>query len=120
MKKLTKAEEDVMRYLWQLGQTTVRAIVSEFPEPRPAYNTVSTIVRILESKGFVGHQKQGKGYLYSPIISQDEYKNETVQNLVTNYFQGSFQNMVSFFVKEKNINLKELESILKDINQKNE
>lgn len=118
MKQLTKAEEDIMHILWQLQKANVKQIIEELPEPKPAYNTVSTIVRILESKGFVSYEKQGKGHLYFPILKQQEYSNQSIHKLVDSYFQGSFKSMVSFFMKKNDINLKELESVLKEINKK--
>lgn len=118
MKQLTKAEEDIMQILWQLKKANVKAIIEELPEPKPAYNTVSTIVRILESKGFVDYEKQGKGHLYFPVVQQQEYSNQSINKLVDNYFQGSFKSMVSFFMKKNDISLSELESVLKDINKK--
>lgn len=118
MKQLTKSEEEIMQILWQLKKANVKAIIEEFPEPKPAYNTVSTIVRILESKGFVGYEKEGKGHVYFPLIEQQDYSNQSINKLVDNYFQGSFKSMVSFFVKKNDISLKELESVLKEINKK--
>lgn len=118
MKQLTKAEEDIMQILWQLKKANVKDIIKEFPTPKPAYNTVSTIVRILESKGFVGYEKEGKGHIYFPIIKQQDYSNQSINKLVDNYFQGSFKSMVSFFVKKNDISLNEMESILKEINKK--
>ena len=118
MKQLTKAEEDIMQILWQLKKANVKLIVGEFPEPKPAYNTVSTIVRILESKGFVGYEKKGKGHVYFPLVQQQDYSNQSINKLVDNYFEGSFKSMVSFFVKKNDISLNELESVLKEINKK--
>jgi BlaI family transcriptional regulator, penicillinase repressor len=118
MKQLTKAEEDIMQILWQLKKANVKAIIQQLPNPKPAYNTVSTIVRILESKGFVDYEKQGKGHIYFPLVQQQEYSNQSINKLVDNYFQGSFKSMVSFFMTKNDISLKELESILKDINKK--
>lgn len=118
MKQLTKAEEDIMQVLWLLKKANVKTIIAEFPEPKPAYNTVSTIVRILESKGFVDYKKQGKGHIYFPVMQKQEYSNQSINKLVDNYFQGSFKSMVSFFMKTNDINLNELESVLKEINKK--
>ena len=118
MKQLTKAEEDIMQVLWQLEKANVKAIIEQLPEPKPAYNTVSTIVRILESKGFVDYEKKGKGHIYFPLMQQQEYSNHSINKLVDNYFQGSFKSMVSFFMKKNDISLNELESILKEINKK--
>jgi predicted transcriptional regulator len=119
-KSLTKAEEDIMQILWQLEKANVAAIIAQLSSPKPAYNTVSTIVRILESKGFVGYEKQGRGHLYYPLISKDEYSYQTLQKLKDNYFKGSIKQMVSFFVNNNDISIKELESILKEINHKKE
>ncbi|NHF58467.1 BlaI/MecI/CopY family transcriptional regulator [Flavobacteriaceae bacterium TP-CH-4] len=115
MKQLTKAEEEVMQVLWQLQKCNVAAIIDQLPEPKPAYNTISTIVRILESKGFVNHEKEGKGHIYFPLVKKSDYSNQSITKLVDGYFQGSFKSMVSFFMKENEVSLSELESILKDI-----
>jgi len=117
MKQLTKAEEDIMQVLWDLGEANVASVVEEFPAPKPANNTVSTIVRILENKGFVGYRKEGRGHIYFPLVKKAEYSNQSINKLVDGYFQGSFQSMVSFFVKKNDINLNELETILKEINK---
>jgi len=116
MKQLTKAEEDIMRVLWHLKKANVKQIIEEFDTPKPAYNTVSTIVRILESKGFVNYEKKGKGHIYFPLLQKQEYSNQSINKLVDNYFQGSFKSMVSFFMKKNDISLNELEAVLKDIN----
>ena len=118
MIQLTKAEEDIMKILWQLKKANVKAIIEGFPEPKPAYNTVSTIVRILESKGVVNYEKEGKGHVYFPLVQQQDYSNQSINKLVDNYFQGSFKSMVSFFVKRNDISINELESVLKEINKK--
>lgn len=118
MKQLTKAEEDIMQILWKLKKANVKAIITEFPEPKPAYNTVSTIVRILESKGFVNYVKEGKGHVYFPLMHKHEYSNQSINKLVDNYFQGSFKSMVSFFVKKNDMDVKDLEAVLKEINKK--
>ncbi|WP_028289411.1 BlaI/MecI/CopY family transcriptional regulator [uncultured Olleya sp.] len=118
MKALTKAEEDIMQVLWQLETANVKQIIEELPKPKPAYNTVSTIVRILESKGYVDYEKKGKGHFYFPVLKKHDYSNQSINKLVDNYFQGSFKSMVSFFVKKNDISLNELESVLKEINSK--
>ena len=118
MKQLTKAEEEVMRWLWQLEEANVATIIEKMPAPKPAYNTISTIVRILENKEFVGHRKQGKGYIYFPIIKKEEYSNQSINKLMNNYFNGSFRNMVSFFVKKNDMDIIDLEQILKELNNK--
>ena len=118
MKQLTKAEEEIMQVLWQLGKANVKDIIAEFKDPKPAYNTVSTMVRILESKGFVDYEKMGKGHVYFPLLAKESYSNQSINKLVDNYFQGSFKSMVSFFVKKNDISLKDMESILEEINKK--
>lgn len=118
MKQLTKAEEQIMQVLWQLEMCTVKEIIDELPSPKPAYNTVSTIVRILEDKTFVDHQPFGKGYKYFPLIKKEIYSNQSLHKLMDGYFGGSFKSLVSFFVEKNDINIKELESILKEINRK--
>lgn len=120
MKQLTKAEEQIMQVLWNLQKANVKDIIKELPKPKPAYNTVSTIVRILESKGFVDYEKKGKGHVYYPLIHKQEYSNQSINQLVDNYFQGSFKNMVSFFVKKNDIDLQDLEAMLNEINKKNQ
>ncbi|WP_378179043.1 BlaI/MecI/CopY family transcriptional regulator [Aquimarina sp. SS2-1] len=119
MKQLTKAEEEVMQLLWELNEGNVAAIIEKMPEPKPAYNTISTIIRILENKEFVSHRKEGKGYIYFPLVKKEEYSNQSLNKLMNNYFNGSFRNMVSFFVKKNDMNIKDLETILKEINKNN-
>lgn len=118
MKQLTKAEEEIMQVLWQLKKANVKAIIDELPTPKPAYNTVSTIVRILESKQFVSYEKEGKGHVYFPLIPKNDYSNQSINMIVDNYFQGSFKSMLSFFVKKNDINLQDLEQVLTEINKK--
>ncbi|MDT0645834.1 BlaI/MecI/CopY family transcriptional regulator [Zunongwangia sp. F260] len=120
MKQLTKAEEEIMHVLWDLEEANVAAIIEELPEPKPAYNTVSTIVRILENKEFVDHRKKGKGYIYFPVIEKETYSNQSMNKLINNYFNGSFKSMVSFFMKKNEMDTKDLEAILKEINKKEE
>ena len=116
-KQLTKAEEQIMQVVWNLGETSVKEIIDELPNPKPAYNTVSTIVRILETKEFVGHKPKGRGYIYFPMVEKSSYSNQSLHKLVDGYFEGSFQNMVSFFMKKNKVDVSELEDILKSINK---
>jgi predicted transcriptional regulator len=118
MKTLTKAEEEIMHYLWEMGKTNVAGILEKMPEPKPAYNTVSTIIRILETKNFVSHEAVGKGYLYFPLVQKAEYSQFTLTNMANDYFGGSFKSMVSFFVNKKELSLDDLENILKEIENK--
>lgn len=115
MKQLTKAEEEVMQVLWRLEKANVAAILEELPDPKPAYNTVSTVVRILENKGFADHEKEGKGHIYFPLVKKPEYSNHSINKFVDNYFQGSFKSMVSFFMKNNHMSLAELEAVLNEI-----
>ncbi|WP_347174189.1 BlaI/MecI/CopY family transcriptional regulator [Polaribacter uvawellassae] len=119
MKQLTKAEEQFMQVLWTLGEASVKEIIEQLPKPKPAYNTVSTIIRILETKEFVHHKTKGRGYVYYPIVDKDVYSNQTLHKVVDGYFDGSFKSMVSFFVKKNDMDIAELETILKEINKEN-
>lgn len=121
MKTLTKAEEQIMQVLWKLGPSFVKDMIDEMPEPKPHYNTVSTLVKILVDKGFVNFKAYGKSHQYHALISKEEYSHKTVKNLVSGYFEGSFSNMVSFFVKEKDMSVADLEQLLQQIrNAKNQ
>lgn len=113
MKELTRAEEQIMQILWRIKRGFVKDILEHFPEPKPAYNTVSTIVRILQDKGFVSHKAYGRTHEYFPLLSREEYTKSRMSNLVNDYFSNSFEKMVSFFAREKNISLKEMEDIRK-------
>ena len=113
VKELTKAEEQIMQILWQLKEAIVKDILEQIPEPKPAYNTVSTIIRILETKGFVGHTAYGKSHEYHPIVSKEQYKNFAADKLLTGYFDNSVNRMLSFFVKKEKIDLKEADEIMK-------
>ncbi len=115
MKDLTKAEEQVMKVLWELDQAFVKEIIDQLPLPKPAYNTVSTIVRILEKKGFVGHRAYGKTHQYHPLISKSAYSSYSLKKLLGNYFGGSFEELVSFFAKEQDMDIEELEALLKQV-----
>jgi BlaI family penicillinase repressor len=117
MKELTKAEEQIMHILWDLEKAFVKDIVERFPEPKPAYNTVSTIVRILERKGFVGHEVFGKTHRYFPRVSKEQYTKEFLRSFVRNYFGDSYQELVSFFARDKNVDVAELEDILKTLRE---
>jgi len=115
MKQLTKAEEEIMQILWELEIANVKEVIAMLAEPKPAYNTVSTIIRILESKNFVSHKQEGKWHYYFPLINKEEYSNSSINKLVENYFEGSFNEMVSFFIKKNDVKLSDIESLLKEI-----
>jgi len=106
-----------MQVLWEVGKGMVHDILQRFPEPKPAYNTVSTIVRILEQKGFVDHKAYGRTHEYFPLISRNDYKRNYLGNLLENYFENSFKSLASFFAREEKPSLRELEEIRQLINQ---
>ena len=114
-RSLTKAEEQIMQALWQLGKAFVKDIVDVMPEPKPHYNTVSTIIKILEEKGFVDHESLGKSNRYFPIVAKEDYTKRSMKQFVKGYFDGSFASMLSFFAKEKDISVKELENLLSEL-----
>jgi predicted transcriptional regulator len=111
MKELTKAEEELMQIIWKLGKGFINDILAELHEPKPAYNTVSTIVRILEKKGFVGHLAFGKSHEYYPLVSKSEYTKSYFGHFMKNYFGNSYREMVSFFTSDNNLDIRELEAL---------
>ena len=112
---LTKAEEQIMQVLWKLQKAFVKDIIEELPSPKPHYNTVSTLVKILISKEFVGFTAYGKSHQYHPLVDKEDYSRRTMRKYLKGYFQGSFTNMVSFFAKDKDVSIQELESLLEEI-----
>lgn len=116
LQPLTKAEEEVMHIIWQLGRCLVRDVIEQLGDPEIPHSTVSSVVRILEKKGFVGHKAYGKTYEYFPIITKDEYAEQGVQNLVEKFFGGSPKQLVSYLVQSKDVNLKELNDLIKTLN----
>ncbi|HNP08245.1 MAG TPA: BlaI/MecI/CopY family transcriptional regulator [Cyclobacteriaceae bacterium] len=115
MKELTKAEDQIMQVLWELEKAFVKDIIDQLPNPKPAYNTVSTIVRILEKKGFIGYKAYGKTHEYYPLISRENYTRFYLNNMVTGYFNGSFNNLVSFFAKENNLKVQDIDQLVKEL-----
>lgn len=115
MKELTKAEEQIMLILWSIEKGFVKDIIEQIPEPKPAYNTVSTIIRILEKKGFIDHEDYGKVYKYFPLISKNDYTSIYLRSVVNQYFNNSYKQMVSFFAKEEKLSLVELEQIMNEL-----
>ena len=115
MKILTKAEEQVMQELWELESAFLRDIVDAMPPPKPHQNTVATILKILVEKNFVGINVMGRQHQYYPLIGKEDYSKKTMKQMVKGYFEGSFNNVVSFMVKENNISVEELESLLAQI-----
>lgn len=113
--QLTKAEEEVMHIIWQIQPCLVRDIIDHLGDPEIPHSTVSSVVRILERKGFLDHKAYGKTYEYFPVISKEEYAQHGVQSLVEKYFNGSPKKLVSFLVKNEDMDLKELNDLLKSI-----
>jgi len=111
IKELTKAEEQVMQLLWQLKEAIVKDIIELMPDPKPAYNTVSTVVRVLEGKGFVDHKAYGNSHVYFALISEAQYKKFTFDKMMNNYFDNSYKSLVSFIADEKKLGLKELDEL---------
>jgi len=114
-KRLTKAEEEIMLILWKLGESTIREVMSELSAPDTPYTTVSTVVRVLEKKEFVGHKAVGTTYLYYPLIQKKDYLKGYLSGIVSNYFDGSFSRMAAFFAKENDLDMEELHGLITDI-----
>lgn len=113
IKELTRAEEQIMHVLWRLEKAYVKEVITLLPDHKPAYNTVSTIIRILETKRFAGHTAYGKSHQYYPVVSKEQYKDFAANKLLTGYFDNSVNRMLSFFVKKEKIDLKEADEIMK-------
>lgn len=118
MEKLTAKEEEIMHVLWKLKKAFVKEIVPHLEETNH-YNTISTVVRKLEDKGYVGYEAFGKTHQYFPLVTKEMYRNHFVSNAMTSYFNDSYKNMVSFFAKEEKITAQELRDILKTLESKN-
>ena len=112
--QLTKAEEQVMQILWGMGEGLVKDVREKFDDPKPARNTVSTVIRILEKKGFVGHKDYGKVFVYYPLVLKKEYSGKQLFGLLNDYFNNSFPAMASYFAREKDLSIKDLEQLLED------
>lgn len=117
MKELTKAEDQIMQILWKLEKGFVKDIIEQMPNPKPAYNTVSTITRILEKKGFVGYIAYGKTHEYYPLVPKEKYTKFYLNNMLSGYFNGSFQNLVSFFAKEEKLDLQDIDKLMKKLEE---
>ncbi|MBM3404733.1 MAG: BlaI/MecI/CopY family transcriptional regulator [Bacteroidetes bacterium] len=111
VRELTRAEEQIMQILWEMNKAPVHDILSRLQDPKPAYNTVSTIIRILEKKGFVDHKAYGKTHEYFPLVSKKEYTKAYFRNFISGYFNNSFKSLASFFTREEQLSIEELESI---------
>lgn len=116
-KRLTRAEEEIMLILWDLQEGTIRDVMNRLNEPDTPYTTISTVVRVLEKKGFVGHRAIGTTYLYRPLLDKKEYLKGHLSGIVANYFDGSFSRMAAFFAKENDLKLSEIQGLITDIEQ---
>lgn len=117
-KPLTKAEEQVMQVLWKLESAYLKDIIDEMPEPKPHNNTIATIIKILIDKGYITHEVHGRVHCYAPNISKEEYSSSSIKTLVEGYFEGSFTDVVSFMVKQKDLKVADLELLLQEIKKK--
>lgn len=118
MLKLTNKEEEIMHILWRLEKAFVKDVLAEIKDEKPHYNTLSTIIRNLEDKGYVGHQAYGKTHQYYPIVAKEDYKTKFMSTAIENYFNNSYKNVVSFFAKEEKISVEELKEIIELIEKK--
>ncbi|MDR1879910.1 MAG: BlaI/MecI/CopY family transcriptional regulator [Tannerellaceae bacterium] len=115
MEKLTPQEEEAMRWIWQMGACFVKEIVAHYPDPKPPYTTVASVVKNLERKKYVTSRQFGNTYQYSPLVQESEYKRICMSGIVRNYFENSYKEMVTFFAKERKISATDLEDILRMI-----
>ncbi|GAB7086970.1 BlaI/MecI/CopY family transcriptional regulator [Marinifilum fragile] len=113
IKSLTKAEEQIMQILWQLQDGTVKEVIENFKDSKPAYTTVATVLSVLEKKGFVEHHKVGNTKVFTPMVSKTDYTKVQFSSLLRNYFNGSFPKMASFFARENDLDISDLENIMK-------
>ena len=116
-KRLTKAEEEIMLILWKLGESTIRDVMTQLSEPNTPYTTVSTVVRVLEKKEFVGHKAVGTTYLYRPLLAKKDYLKGHLSGIAANYFNGSISRMAAFFARENDLDLKELGELMGEIDK---
>ncbi|MBN1924851.1 MAG: BlaI/MecI/CopY family transcriptional regulator [Prolixibacteraceae bacterium] len=119
MKKLTRKEEEVMKILWKLKKAFVKDIIEEYDDPKPHYNTISSLVRLLQEKGIIGYTQYGNTYQYFPLISKEEYRKTFMKRVINDYFDNSYKSAVAFFVKEKSLSPEELEELIKMIKEEN-
>ena len=117
MEKLTRQEEEVMLHIWTLKECFIKDILARYAEPKPPYTTLASIVTNLKRKGYVKQGRVGNTYLYTPLISEQEYKRTFMSGFVRNYFENSYKEMVSFFAKEQKISADDLQDILQMIEQ---
>lgn len=118
MKEITKAQEEILRALWDIEEGVVSDIIEKLPDPKPAYNTVSTVIKVLEKKGYVSHKSYGKTYVYFPVIPRKDYAQHVLKATLHGFFNNSVKQAVSFFVDQKNVSLNELEELKQIIEHK--
>lgn len=118
MEKLTNKEEEIMQILWTIEAGFVKDVIEQLPDPKPPYTTVSSIIRILKDKGFVGHKTYGNTHEYYPLITKAQYRNDTFKILVSNYFDNSVKNVVSFLIREEHLSKREIEDLKDFIKEK--
>ncbi len=119
MKQLTAKEEELMRWFWQNGPLFVKDLLAFYDEPKPHFNTLSTIVRGLEEKGFLAHNSYGKTYQYYPAVSEKEYSRRTLKGVVSKYFNNSYLGVVSSLIREEDLSVEELRKLLDEVEQAN-
>ena len=117
MKRLTAKEEEVMGWFWEKGPLFVRELLSFYDEPKPHFNTLSTVVRGLEEKGFVGHKAYGNTYQYYALVSRDDYRKGTLRGVISKYFDNSYRGVVSMLVQEEKISVEELKELIKQVEE---
>jgi BlaI family transcriptional regulator, penicillinase repressor len=117
MKKFTRKEEEVMKILWKLEKAFVKDIIEEYDDPKPHYNTISSLVRLLQDKGIIGFKQYGNTYEYFPLVTKEEYRKTFMKQVVSDYFDNSYKSAVAFFVKEKGLSPAELEELIKLIKE---
>ena len=117
MEEITKAQEEILRVLWEINEGAVADVVEHLPNPKPAYTTVATVIKVLEKKGYVAHRKYGNIYVYYPVVTKKAYAKHVMKDAYKGLFNGSLNQLVSFFVKEKSVPISELEELKKLIEQ---
>jgi predicted transcriptional regulator len=118
MKKITVKEEEIMNIFWKKGELFVKQILELYPDPKPHYNTISTMVRTLEEKGFIGYRIFGNTYQYFPLISKEEYNRKNLRNMIKQYFGNSYKRVVSTLIEEEDLSLEELKELIREIEKK--
>jgi len=111
METLTKKEEEIMQILWEIKEGFVKDIINKLPEPKPPYNTISSVVRILEKKGFLGFRSFGKSHMYFPVIEKKSYRKHAFKTMMKGYFEGSYKNVISYLVNDESLNEKDIDEI---------